>query len=64
VISDGVLRAVRVRLGITDGSHTEILDGDLSGAKDVVVAMTNNDRNSEPSGVSSMFQVRGGRWFR
>jgi HlyD family secretion protein len=37
---DGKLRAIPLRLGITDGTVTEVLDGGLSDQQDVIVGMS------------------------
>jgi HlyD family secretion protein len=44
----GKLRAIPLRLGITDGTVTEVLEGELTGQQDVIVGMTS--ASSQPAG--------------
>lgn len=59
------LKAVRLRLGITDGQYTELLEGDLQAGADLVTAVTlgNESANRNPSQTGNPLlqqQQRGG----
>lgn len=58
--ADGRLERVPVRVGITDGSVTEIVSGDLKEGDKVVTEMVNStataaNRNTRPGGIGRMF---------
>ena len=59
-----VFKAVRVRLGITDGTYTELLGGDLQPPMEVVTVITgvgsNRTTNAAGSGNPLMPQRGGG----
>jgi len=48
---DGKLRAIPLRLGITDGTATEVLEGELTDQQDVVVGI--NSAGSQPAAPRS-----------
>jgi HlyD family secretion protein len=54
---------VRVRLGITDGSATEILEGEILQGERVIVSMTDQAASNSPA-VANPFRVRGLGGFR
>jgi HlyD family secretion protein len=47
----GKLRAIPLRLGITDGFVTDVLEGGLSDQQDVIVGM--NSTANQPAGPTS-----------
>jgi HlyD family secretion protein len=51
----GKLRAIPLRLGITDGSVTEVLEGELTDQQDVIVGMTSasNQPAGQPAGTKT-----------
>jgi HlyD family secretion protein len=56
---------VRVRLGITDGSATAVLEGELREGQQVIVAMSENTTANTSAGVVNPFRTRGfGRGLR
>jgi HlyD family secretion protein len=62
---DNELRPVRVRVGITDGQATELLDGDITPDMELVTNVTTGNepaRNTPAAGASPLFQQqqRGG----
>ena len=59
------LKAVRLRLGITDGQYFELLEGDLQPGAELVIAVTlgnegANRTGASPTGNPLMQQQRGG----
>jgi len=55
---------VEVRLGITDGSYTEVMEGEIEQGEPVIVALADKAKPSNRSSISNLFQVRGLGWFR
>jgi len=55
---------VQLRLGITDGSYTEVLEGEVQAVQQVVLALSESSKTSSRSTVSNLFSVRGFGWFR
>ena len=53
---EGKLRAVQLRLGMTDGSVTEVLEGDLREQQEVVVGATTSSQ--QPVGPASVPRLR------
>src|SRR5450756_2379225 len=53
------LKAVRLRLGITDGQYTELLEGDLQAGADLVTAVTlgTESANRNPSQTGNPLSV-------
>ena len=49
VLRDGTPQAVRIRVGITDGSNTEILEGDLHEG-DLVITSSTGEADTGPAG--------------
>ena len=66
VLADGQAAAVQVRLGITDGSYTEVIEGEVKEDQSVVLAISEGAKASSQSGVANPFQpqTRGLGWFR
>jgi len=56
VLKDNVAQAVEVRLGITDGSKTEVLEGDIKEDDEVIIGMTSSATAQSQSGVTNPFQ--------
>ncbi|MBI2986540.1 MAG: efflux RND transporter periplasmic adaptor subunit [Deltaproteobacteria bacterium] len=56
--------SVQLRLGITDGSYTEVLEGEIGEGNQVVVGLSDKARNNSQSGSSRLFGMRGLGWFR
>jgi HlyD family secretion protein len=54
----------RVRLGITDGTHTEVMEGELTEEDRVVIAMVEKGGGANRSTFSNLFGVRGFGFFR
>jgi HlyD family secretion protein len=48
----GELKSVTVRLGLTDGTHTELVSGDLDEGAQIVIGMTGTDKSrpAQPGG--------------
>lgn len=55
---------VQVRLGITDGSYTEVIEGEIQDEQQVIIAISDRAKSSSQSGVSGLFRIRGFAWFR
>jgi HlyD family secretion protein len=64
VPSEKKLKQVRLRLGITDGQYTELLDGELQSGMDLVTAVTlgteSSNRNASQSGNPLLQQQQRG----
>ena len=56
--SDGKPTAVQVTLGITDGSATEVLRGDLTEGQEVIVGAAGQSRPTTPGGAGSGPRIR------
>ncbi|MGH7823857.1 MAG: efflux RND transporter periplasmic adaptor subunit [Candidatus Binatia bacterium] len=56
VLRDSKAQPVEVRLGITDGSKTEVLDGDLNENDAAIIGMSSSASNSNQSGIANPFQ--------
>lgn len=50
---------IQVRLGITDGSYTEVLEGEILEEQQVILAMSDGAESNRRSGVSNPFFTRG-----
>jgi len=63
---DKQLKPVDVRLGVTDGTFTELLDGALAPDSEVVTGMTGLAVRAQavPAGTANPFQPQGGRGGR
>jgi len=64
VLKDLQLTAVEVRLGISDGTYTEVIEGDLKEEEQVVLALSESAKDNSPSGPVNPFQqqpLRGSR---
>jgi len=63
---DKQLKPVDVRLGVTDGTFTELLDGALPPDSEVVTGMTGLAVRAQavPAGTANPFQPQGGRGGR
>ncbi|MBI4529183.1 MAG: efflux RND transporter periplasmic adaptor subunit [Deltaproteobacteria bacterium] len=55
---------VKVRLGITDGSNTEILEGEIQERHQVILALAEGTKVNSQGRVSNPFRTRGFGWFR
>lgn len=55
---------IQVRLGITDGSYTEVLEGEVQEGEQVILALSEGARGNPRSSVSDLFRMRGLGWFR
>ena len=57
---------VQVRVGITDGSFTEMIEGEIEEKEPIVLGISDMSRVSAPPGVTNPFQspTRGFGWFR
>ncbi len=51
IVSDGVLKAISVQLGITDNRNTEVVGGDLNPGDRVITGEISSNANSKPSSV-------------
>ena len=47
--SDGKPQGVSLRVGITDGTYTEVLDGDLKEQQEVIIGSGTRERPEAPS---------------
>jgi len=64
VLKDLQPTAVEVRLGISDGTYTEVIEGDLKEEEQVVLALSESAKNNSSSGPVNPFQqqpLRGSR---
>jgi len=59
VLKDLQPQPVRVRLGITDGSYTEVIEGEIEGGQQIILAMSDSAESNRRSGVSNPFFTRG-----
>jgi HlyD family secretion protein len=62
LLRDQAPQPVEVRLGITDGSQTEVLEGKIEEGSEVIIGMSDSAKTDNPSGVVNPFQparVRG-----
>lgn len=64
VLNDQQPTQVQVRLGITDGSYTEVMEGEIQEEQQVILAMSDSAEKRRRSGVSELFRIRGLGWFR
>lgn len=58
---------VEVRAGITDGSYTELIEGEIAEKDQVILSVTESAKADGASGTSNPFQpqrTRGTGWFR
>jgi HlyD family secretion protein len=57
---------VQVRAGITDGSFTEMIEGEIKEKEQIIVSISDNAKVNNPSGVTNPFQsqTRGFGWIR
>lgn len=56
--------SVQVRVGITDGSYSEVLEGDIEEGQQVILALGDAAKSNKRSAVADLFSVRGLGWFR
>jgi HlyD family secretion protein len=63
VFQDNKAQPVEVQLGITDGTRSEVLGGELSENDPVVIGMSSAGASSAQSGIPNPFQPQqpGGR---
>jgi len=59
VLKDLQPQPVRVRLGSTDGSYTEVIEGEIEGGQQIILAMSDSAESNRRSGVSNPFFTRG-----
>jgi HlyD family secretion protein len=66
VLKDLDVVPVEVRVGITDGSFTEVIDGEVAEKDPVVLSMSESAKTSSTPGSANPFQSqsRGFGWFR
>jgi len=64
LLKGGAPEPVQVRLGITDGSYTEVLEGEVQEGEPVVLALSEGAKSDRPSSISSLFRMRSPGWFR
>ena len=64
VVKDEQPTQVQVRLGITDGSYTEVLEGEVQEEQPVILAMSDGAKSGSQTGASSPFRTRGFGFFR
>jgi HlyD family secretion protein len=64
VLKEGAPTPVQVRLGISDGTYTELVDGNLNDGQEIILSMTEDAANNSRSGIFNLFRVRGGGGFR
>jgi HlyD family secretion protein len=63
VLQDAKMRPIEVELGITDGSKTEVLSGDLKEKDFVILGMASGANSQNQSGVVNPFQPARPRGF-
>jgi HlyD family secretion protein len=51
VLANGELRPIPVKLGITDGTFTEVVEGDLHEAQEVVIGLMSREGSSRSGGA-------------
>ncbi|MGH7773692.1 MAG: efflux RND transporter periplasmic adaptor subunit [Candidatus Binatia bacterium] len=56
VLEDLQPKPVQVRLGITDGSHTEVIEGEINEEQQVIMALSEGAKAGGQSGVANPFQ--------
>lgn len=64
LLKDGQAAPVQLRLGITDGSYTEVLEGEAQEGQPIIIGLSEKGQNSSRSGASGLFGVRGFGGFR
>lgn len=64
VLKDQKPTQVRVRLGITDGSTTEVIEGEMEEGQQVIVAMSDGARPNAQPRIANPFRIRGFGGFR
>jgi len=67
VLSNYEAVPVEVRVGITDGSFTEVIEGEIAEKDQVILSVTESAKAEGASGPSNPFQqqrTRGSGWFR
>jgi len=55
-LRNGAAEPVEVQLGITDGSKTEVIGGDLGENEAVIIGLSSSAANSNSSGIANPFQ--------
>jgi len=55
---------VQLRLGITDGAFTEVIEGAVEEAQPIIIGLSDKGQNSSRPGVSGLFGMRGFGGFR
>jgi HlyD family secretion protein len=53
------LSPVQVRLGITDGSHTEVIEGEIEEGQQIILALSNRAKTNNRSSLPSPLGMRG-----
>ncbi len=59
VLKDLQPQPVQVRLGITDGSYTEVIEGEIQEEQRIILAMSSSAESNRRSGVSNPFFMGG-----
>lgn len=55
---------VQARLGITDGSYTEVVEGEIQEGQLIILTLSDSAKNNSRSSASGLFGMRGLGWFR
>ena len=55
---------VQLRLGITDGSYTEVLEGEVQEGQAIIIGLSDKSQNNSRPGASGLFGLRGFGRFR
>ena len=66
VLRDLEPTAAQVRLGISDGSFTEVIEGEIAAQESIILSVSDTAKAGNPTGVTNPFQSqpRGFGWFR
>lgn len=64
ILKDQEHAPVQVRLGITDGSFTEVIEGEIQEGQQVILSQSDSAKNNSRSGASRLFGMRSSGWFR
>lgn len=63
ILKDLKAQPIEIQLGITDGSRTEVVGGDLNENEQVIVSLSSNARADNQSGITNPFQSSQPRGF-
>jgi len=59
VLKDLQPQPIQVRLGITDGSYSEVIEGEIQDEQQIILATSDSAKSNNRSGVSNPFLTRG-----